>query len=120
MKGHQDSSVVQVSDSIKYKKNKQAKKTFVSMLVSGASIIYIYYIYIYIGFVAIDSRMLCSIVKKTFVSMLVSGASVYIYIYIYIYILYFRHPSISDEKNCHADGNNTRPCRDCQERLDGV
>ncbi len=34
--------------------------------------------------------------------------------------LYFRHPSISDEKNCHAGGNNTRPCRDCQERLDGV
>ncbi len=34
--------------------------------------------------------------------------------------LYFRHPSISDEKNCLAGGNNTRPCRDCQERLDGV
>ncbi len=34
--------------------------------------------------------------------------------------LYFRHPSISDEKNCRAGGNNTRPCRDCQERLDGV
>ncbi len=34
--------------------------------------------------------------------------------------LYFRHPSISDEKNCHGGGNNTRPCRDCEERLDGV
>ncbi len=34
--------------------------------------------------------------------------------------LYFRHPSISDEKNCRAGGNNRRPCRDCEERLDGV
>ncbi len=36
--------------------------------------------------------------------------------------LYFRHPSISDEneKNCRAGGNNMRPCRDCQELLDGV
>ncbi len=34
--------------------------------------------------------------------------------------LNFRHPSISDEKNCRAGGNNRRPCRDCQERLDGV
>ncbi len=35
--------------------------------------------------------------------------------------LYFRHPSISDEKNCRAGGNNTRPCcRGCQEWLDGV
>ncbi len=24
--------------------------------------------------------------------------------------LYFRHPSISDEKNCRAGGNNMRPC----------
>ncbi len=32
----------------------------------------------------------------------------------------FRDPSISDEKNCRAGGNNTRPCCDCQERLDGV
>ncbi len=50
---HQDSSsVVQVSDSIKYKQPK--KKTFVSMLISGASL--------YICF--IDSRMLCTIVNK--------------------------------------------------------
>ncbi len=37
---HQDSSVVQVSDSIKY--NNQKKKTFVSMLISGASFIYMF------------------------------------------------------------------------------
>ncbi len=50
--------MVQVSDSIKYKQPKKNKKTFVSMLISGASV------YIDIGFVAIDSRMLCTIVKK--------------------------------------------------------
>ncbi len=49
--------MVQVSDSIKYKQPK--KKTFVSMLISGASVYTVY-----IDFVAIDSRMLCSIVKK--------------------------------------------------------
>ncbi len=43
LKRHQDSSsVVQVSDSIKYKQPK--KQTFVSMLISGASI-YIYRFY---------------------------------------------------------------------------
>ncbi len=48
--------MVQVSDSIKYKQPKKNKKTFVSMLISGASF------YIYIGF--IDSRMLCTIINK--------------------------------------------------------
>ncbi len=60
LKRHQDSSVVQVSDSIKYKQPKK-NKAFVSMLISGASYIYIY-IYIYIGF--IDSCMLCTIINK--------------------------------------------------------
>ncbi len=50
--------MVQVSDSIKYKQPK--KKTFVSMLISGASL----YIYIYIYICFIDSRMLCNIVNK--------------------------------------------------------
>ncbi len=36
----------------------------------------------------------------------------------HVIIQTFRHPSISDEKNCRAGGNNTRPCCcGCQERL---